>query len=285
MFEAFWQDLMRVPLLQAALLSGVLCSVACGVVGTYVVVRRISYIAGGIAHCVLGGIGFARYAAVTWGWSWLQPLYGALAAAVLAALVIGWVSLRARQREDTVISALYAVGMALGVIFIKLTPGYAMDAQAYLFGSILMVASEQLWLIVALDVLVVGLCWLLFNPLLAVCFDEEFARLRGIRVELLYILLLVVTALTVVVLASIVGIVLVIALLTLPVAVAGYFCRTLGMTMVVATGLCMLFTTGGLAISYAPDLPPGPTIIVVSGAAYLLATAGRRLIPAGLRGR
>lgn len=279
----FFSDVPRYPFLQHALAAGLLASVACGVVGTYVVVRRITYIAGGIAHCVLGGIGAARYFQVTRGWEWLDPLYGALAAAIAAALIIGLVSLRARQREDTVIGALWAIGMAAGVLFIYATPGYAVDLMGYLFGNILMVPREELWLIAALDAVVVLVGLLFYNQFLAVCYDEEFARLRGVPVELFYLLLLCLTAVTVVVLSKVVGIVLVIALLTLPVAIAGQFSRSLWQMMLLATLLSALITTGGMAISYGPDLPAGATMVVLAGAAYLLVAVFGRGAPALLR--
>jgi zinc transport system permease protein len=262
---------------QYALLAGVLASIACGIVGTYVVVRRITYIAGGISHCVLGGIGAALYFQRVHGWQWLSPLYGAIAAALAAAMIIGLVSLRAKQREDTVIGALWAIGMAVGVLFIAKTPGYSQDLMSYLFGNILMVSKSDLWLIAALDALVVALGLLFYNQFLAVCFDEEFARVRGMRVEFYYLLLLGLTALTVVLLVTVVGIVLVIALLTLPVAVAGYFARRLWQMMALAAFFSMFFTTAGLAISYHPDLPAGATVIVLAGAAYLLVVVGARI--------
>lgn len=270
--------------LQVALLTGLLASVACGMVGSYVVVRRITYLAGGIAHCVLGGLGAARYLAVVYGWSWLHPLIGAVVAALLAAVIIGYVTLRARQREDTVIGAVWAIGMALGVLFIARTPGYQVDLMSYLFGSILMVTSKELWLLVGLDVLVVAVGLVFYHPLLAVCFDEEFARLRGLQVELYYILLLCLTALTVVLLVSVVGIVMVIALLTLPVAVAGHFCKTLWQLMLVSALLSMILTTAGLALSYGPDLPAGATTILLAGLVYVLVMLAGRL-PRPRRGR
>jgi len=256
--------------LRYALLTGILASIATGVMGSYVVVRRISYLAGGIAHCVLGGMGAARYYQVTRGWQWLEPLYGALAAALLAALIIGWVSLRARQREDTVIGALWAIGMAVGLLFVSRTPGFNQELMNYLFGSILMVSQDELWLVVLLDVVAVGLGLLFYKQFLAVCFDEEFARLRGVSVEFYYVLLLALTAVTVVLLISVVGIVLVIALLTLPVAVAGRFTKTLWQMMIVATVLSMAFTTLGLAVSFDRDLPTGATTIVLAGGVYLV---------------
>ncbi len=274
--------------LRVALLAGILASVACGVVGSYVVVRRISYLAGGIAHCVLGGLGAAQYCKVVYGWKYWNPLYGwqelhplvgALAAALLAAIIIGVVSLRGRQREDTVIGALWALGMAAGVLFIYKTPGRPIDLMAYLFGSPLMVSRDDLWLLIALDGLAVGIGLLFYNQFLAVCFDEEFARLRGLRVDFFYILLLCLTALTVVLLVSVVGIVLVIALLTLPVAIASHFCRTLGRLMIVAAILSAVFTSSGLALSYGPDLPVGATTIVIASGAYVLVVIFARLLP------
>jgi len=263
---------------QYALLAGVLASVACGIVGTYVVVRRITYLAGGISHCVLGGLGAALYFQRVHGWHWLTPLVGAIIAALAAAMIIGLVSLRAKQREDTVIGALWAVGMAVGVLFIAKTPGYSQDLMSYLFGNILMVSPGDLWLMAALDALVVVLGLVFYNQFLAVCFDEEFARVRGMRVEFYYLLLLGLTALTVVLLVTVVGIILVIALLTLPVAVAGHFARRLWQMMALATVFSILFTTAGLAISYKPDLPAGATIIVLAGAVYLVVLVLSRLL-------
>jgi zinc transport system permease protein len=150
--------------------------------------------------------------------------------------------------------------------------------MSYLFGNILMVSQQDLWLIAALDALVVTLGLVFYNQFLAVCFDEEFARVRGMRVEFFYLLLLGLTALTVVLLVTVVGIVLVIALLTLPVAVAGHFARRLWQMMALAAVFSMLFTTAGLAISYQPDLPAGATVIVLAGAVYLVVVIGARLL-------
>ncbi len=271
----FLHALERNAFLQNALWCGLLASVACGVVGTYVVARRISYIAGAISHCVLGGIGAAVWLQAVAGWSWARPLGGALVAALLAALVIGWVSLRAKQREDTVIGALWAVGMAAGILFIARTPGYHEDLLAYLFGNILMVAPRDLWLTGALDAVVVGVGLLFYHQFQAVCFDGEFARLRGVRVELHYLLLLILTALTVVLLVMVVGIVLVIALLTLPAAVAGQFSRTLWQMMGLAVLFSALFTAGGLALSYGANLPSGAMIILLAGLVYFVVSLRR----------
>jgi zinc transport system permease protein len=259
--------------MQHALLAAVLVGAACGVVGTYVVVRRITFIADAIAHSVLGGIGAAVYLRKVYHWDFLDPLYGALVAGLLAAMIIGLVSLRAKQREDTVIGGIWAIGMAVGVLFIARTPGYNEDLVSYLFGNILMVSGHDLWLVAALDALVLGLGVLFYSQFLAVCFDEESARVRGIPVEFFYLLLLALTALTVVLLVTVVGVVLVIALLTLPVAVASYFSKNLWQMMAISILATMVFSTAGLALSYRTDLPTGATIVVLAGTVYLALTA------------
>ncbi len=274
---SFIEALQVYTFLQYALAAGILASVAAGVIGTYVVTRRISYIAGSIAHCVLGGMGAARYLSTVYGWQWITPLRGAIVAALLAAIIIGVVSLLAKQREDTVIGAVWAIGMAVGVLFIAKTPGYQQDLMGYLFGNILTVSANDLALIVLLDIIVVGVGLIFYNQLLAMSFDEEYARLRGIHVELYFLVLLCLTALTTVLLVSVVGIVLVIALLTLPAAIAGHFSKSLWQMMALAVVCSMLVTTGGLAISYAPDLPAGATIVLLAGGLYLLVAGATKL--------
>jgi zinc transport system permease protein len=219
---------------------------------------------------VLGGVGAARYVQKVHGVEWLDPLYGALAAALLSAGIIGWVSLKAREREDTLISAMWAVGMALGLFFISQTPGYGEDLMNYLFGSILLVGKGDLWLLAALDGAVLLVVLAYYNRLAAVCFDEEFARLRGVNVSFFYILLLCLVALSVVLLISVVGIVLVIALLAIPAAIAGKFAHRLWSIMGLASVLGVAFTTGGLALSYGPGLPTGATTILLAAGSYLV---------------
>ncbi len=269
----FLTDLQQYQFLQNALLTGILASVACGIIGTYIIVRRISYIADGIAHAVLGGMGAALYLNKVYHLDGIIPLHGALVAAVIAAVIIGFVSLRAKQREDTVISAIWAVGMAAGIIFISRTPGYNEDLMGYLFGNILMVSSSDLWMLVGLDTAIILVGLLFYNQFLAVCFDQEFARVRGLNVEFFYLLLLGLAALTVVVLATVVGIVMVIALLTLPIGIAALFSTTMWRMMIISAVLCGVFTTSGLVASYAPDYPAGATTIIIAGAAYLAVTS------------
>jgi zinc transport system permease protein len=265
----FFAALVEHEFLQRALIGGLLACIGCGVVGSYVVVQRISLLAGAIAHAVLGGMGVAWYFGG-------NPLAGALVAAIIAALIIGWVKLRFAEREDTAISAIWALGMAIGILFIASTPGYSVDLMGYLFGNLLMMSTSDLQLIVVLDMVILVLVGLFYRQFLAVCFDPEFARVRGLKVERFYLLLLVLVALTVVMLIQVVGLILVIALMTLPAAIAGRFTHSLAAMMGLAVLLGMAFTAGGLAISYAPDLPSGPVIIVLAGLAYLLAALARR---------
>ncbi|MBN1797365.1 MAG: metal ABC transporter permease [Spirochaetales bacterium] len=257
------------PLINNAFIAGILSSVCFGIIGSFVVVKRISAIAGSMAHSSLGGIGFALFLHYNIAILWFTPLIGALISAVVSALIIGLVNLYASQREDTVIGAVWAIGMAIGLIFIFHTKKYK-DAMSYLFGDILFISGENLLIIVMLDVIVIAVCLLFYNKFLAVSFDQEFAKLRGVRVEFFYILLLLLTALTIVLMATIVGILLVIALLTLPAAIAGLFSKKLWQMMLISAFLCLVFTVTGLLLSYAYDLPPGAAITLCAGGAYVL---------------
>lgn len=269
--DGFFTSLTQHGFLQIALLAALLASIGCGVMGTYVVVKRIAFIAGGIAHSVLGGMG----AAVYFGF---EPLHGALPAAIAAALLIGWVRLNFRAQEDTLISALWAIGMAIGILFIAKAPGYQADLMSYLFGNILLVPEESLWFMVALDVLLLLIVGAYHQQFLAVVFDEEFARLRGLPVGFFYLLLLVLVAITVVLLIQVVGLILVLALLTLPAAMAGHYVHSLGRMMVIATLLGALLSIAGLAVSYGPDLPAGPTIILLTGVAYVFSAITAKIL-------
>ncbi len=268
--STFIKDLIELPFLQNAILAGILCSIGSGIVGTYVVLRRITYIAAAISHCVLGGLGAAKYISVVYNLPWLKPVYGAIVAALLSALVIGLVSLKAKEREDSIISALWAVGMSMGVLFIYKTPGYNEDLMNYLFGNILMVSSEELYLIAGLDVITIILTAAFYKQTVAVCFDEEYARTRGVNVEFYYLLMLCMTALTVVLTVNVVGIIMVIALLTLPVAIASRIFNRVWKIMIGATVLGIIFTSTGLMVSYEPNLPSGAVTIVIAGVVYLI---------------
>lgn len=268
------------PFLLYAMIAGVLSSIPFGIIGTYVVVRRISYIAGAISHCILGGIGVGLYLQNGLGVSWFGPLHGAIVVALLAAVILSLVSMFGGQREDSVIGALWAAGMGIGLLFLAKTPGYT-DPMSYLFGNILLISRSDIFFVLALDILVLSVVAVFYNVFLAVCFDDEFAGLRGVSTHWFYLLLLCLTALTIVLLVRIVGIVMVIALLTLPAAIAGNFAANVRQMMILATLFCSLFIIFGLAASYSLDLPSGPVIIVIAAAGYLMVAVGGKL--SGLR--
>ena len=258
-----------IPFLRNALLAGIFSSAAFGVIGSFIVVRKITYIAGAISHSVLGGIGFALFCRYRFGWEWFDPLMGAFAAALIAALIIASVRNSPRGREDTIIGSIWAVGMALGLLFMAAAPGFV-DPMGYLFGNILIVSGDELKMILFLDALVVIGGIVFFSKLQAVSFDQEYSMVRGLNPRFYHCLLLIMTALTVVLMTTIVGIVMVIALLTLPAAVSNLFFDRLIPMMFLAGALTMFFTFTGITLSYITDLPSGPMIIVLSGAVYLL---------------
>ena len=261
--------------MQRAVLVGVMASLACAVIGTYVVVKRVTYISGGISHALLGGIGIALFMGA-------NPLLGAMVAALVSAAVIGMVSLRAGQHEDTTIGALWAVGMALGVVFMYKTPGYQQDLMSYLFGDILLITRADAWLLAGLDAAILAIVLVFYKQFQALCFDEEFTLVQGVRVDVFYLLLLALTALTVVVMVQVVGIILVIALLTLPAATAGHYAGSLRQMMLLALVVGVFCMLAGLAASYAYNLPSGATIVLISGAIYLLSTIFSHLLLRGL---
>lgn len=267
----FFSALLQYEFLRNAAMAAFLASVGCGVMGSYVVIKRIGYMAGGIAHSALGGLGVAYFFG-------LDPIMGALPAAWIAAIIIGLVKLYWNEHEDTLISALWAVGMAVGILFVAKTPGYNADLMSYLFGNVLMVSRGDLLTMLGLDLVVLVMVVLFHKQLLAISFDEEFAALRGIPVAGFYILLLIMVATTVVVLIQVVGLILVLALLVLPAAISRQYTNSLLPMMSVAILLGLIFTLGGLAISYQPDLPAGATMVLLAGIAYLLATVFTDLV-------
>ncbi|MDR3625062.1 MAG: metal ABC transporter permease [Chlamydiales bacterium] len=266
---AFIQAFLTNPILQTALLAGIVASVASGIVGSYVVVKRIVFISGSIAHSVLGGMGLCLWLKRTQGIEYATPILGALIAAVVSALIIGWIHLKYRQREDSVIATLWAVGMAVGVIFISQTPGFNVELMSFLLGNILWVSHSDIWMLCSLDIVVLGIVLLLHKRFLAICFDEEQAYLQGIPVHTLYLLLLALIAVSVVLLIQVVGIILAIAMLTLPATIAGLFTKRLSLIMVFAIIISAAFCIFGTMLSYNLDWPAGATIALVAGCAYL----------------
>ncbi|MEG3436093.1 metal ABC transporter permease [Pannus brasiliensis CCIBt3594] len=258
MLEALQFDFMR-----NAILAGILVSIACGIVGTLVVVNRTVFISGGIAHAAYGGIGLGYFFR-------FDPVLGAIAFSVFSALAMGILQRRSRERADTTIGVLWALGMAIGIIFLDLTPGYKADVMSYLFGSILTVPASTLWLMLAIDISIIILVTVFYKELLAISFDETFATIRDLPVEAIYLGFMGITALTIVLVMQVVGLILVIALLTIPAAISGQFARDIKPMMVLAGALGIVFTLVGLTLSYLFNLTSGATIILVAGAVYLL---------------
>jgi len=263
-------EALQYQFMQNALLAGLLASVACGIIGVYVVVKRIVFISGGIAHASFGGIGLGYLVGIS-------PVLGATFFALASALGMGWVTRKTKLPEDTAIGILWAIGMALGIVFIGLAPGYAPDLFSYLFGNILTVPFSDLILMLILDAIIVSIVSALYKEFLMVSFDEEFGTVVGMPVGALYLLLLCLIALTVVVLIRVVGIILVIALLTIPAALAKQFTHNLKKMMLLAILFGAIFTLGGLWLSYALDIASGATIILLGGTVFMTVTGITRL--------
>ena len=269
-------DALALPFFQRVLLAGLLASLACGVIGSLVVAKRISSISGGISHAAFGGVGLGYLLG-------FDPTLGAALFGILAGIVIGLAYRRARSGLDTLISMVWAVGMALGILFVALTPGYAPDLTSYLFGSLLLVPWKYVAWIAVVDVLVLGGVALLFKELQAISFDEEFAEVIGLPVEAIFLGLLALTSLSVVVLMRVVGVILAIALLTIPAATSRQWTRSLPPMMAGATALCAACTLGGLLLSYgladatSISAPPGPLIVLLAAAFFAISSGVRRL--------
>jgi zinc transport system permease protein len=265
MIEALQLEFMR-----NALAAGILVSVVCGVIGTLVVVNRIVFLAGGIAHAAYGGIGLAFFM----GWPYMV---GTTGFSLAAAGAMAAITLKAKHRADAMVGVIWAVGMAAGVVLLDLTPGYHVDLMSYLFGSILAVPASDLWQMGGVGALVILIVTWYYNDFLAMSYDDEFARLRNVPVTFLYCLLLGMIAVTVVMIIRVVGLILVIALLTIPPFIAEKFTRSLRTMMVASSILSCLFTLSGLWLSYLLNLTSGATIILVAAAGFILSHLGGRL--------
>ena len=267
---SFAQALIQNPFLLLAIFAGVAASLASGVIGSFVVVKRIVSISGSIAHSVLGGMGLCVFLKGHFNLPHLLALHGALGAGLLSALLIGWIHLKYKEREDTIIALIWATGMSLGVIFLALTPGYNVELLNFLFGNILWVSIQDIALLIGLDVVILSIVALCYRRFLAICFDEQQAQLQGVNVHFFYLLLLCLVAVSVVLLIQVVGAILVIAMLAIPAAIASSFTVRLSSLMFLTTLLGILFNFIGIYVSYECNWPPGATIALVAAVAYAL---------------
>lgn len=254
-----------------ALLAGVLVSIACGIIGTLVVLNRIVFISGGVAHAAYGGVGIAYFLGA-------DPVLGAVGFSLLSSLAMGLVHRKEGQRADTIIGVMWAIGMAIGIIFLSLSPGYKADLMSYLFGSILAVSTMDLWLMAGIALLSLVFMLLFYWKLLALSFDQTFATVRNVPVGPLYLAMITLIGLTVVIAMRVVGLIMVIALLTIPPAIANLYLKDMRAIMALSAALSMLFCTVGLIISYVLNFPSGAVIILVAGLAYVLAALIRSLL-------
>lgn len=256
-------EVLQYEFMRNAFLTAILASIACGIIGVYVVVKKIASLSGGITHASFGGVGLGYFLGI-------NPLYGLIPFSLFSAMVMGLVSRRSKVSEDTATSILWSLGMALGIIFISLTPGYAPDLMTYLFGNILTVSTSDLYIMVALNVLIVAIVYVFYKEFMAICFDEEFASVIGVSVERMYLLLLCLIALTIVLLIKVVGIILIIALLTMPASLSAHYTHNLRNMMYLSIFFGALFSIMGLILSYTLDIPSGATIILVMSAVYII---------------
>jgi len=266
MLEALHFEFMR-----NALLAGLCASAICGVIGSLIVINRLVFLSGGIAHSAYGGIGLAFFLG-------LPFMAGAFVFSFLSAMVMAAVSTRSKQRADTIIGVMWAVGMAVGILLIDLTPGYNVDLMSYLFGSILSVPRSDLVIMTIAGGIIMVLVFYFFDDLLVMSYDEEFARVRGVPVRRLYYMLIGIVAITVVMMVQVVGLILVIALLTIPPYIAEKYTKSLIQMMLFSCALGMIFTSGGLWISYRFDLTSGAAIIFLAGLAFFLSLLVDRFI-------
>jgi zinc transport system permease protein len=250
-------DILQYDFIQNAILAGILVSFISGIIGTLIVVNRMVFLAGGIAHASYGGIGIAVYFG-------LPMFLSASIFSVVSALLIAFVTLKKKDNIDIFIGLIWAIGMAIGIMLVDLSSGYSSDFMSYLFGSLLAVSRSDLIYMGVLLVLIVGFMILFYRQILAVSYDTQFAQLRGINTKLFYTLILIMSALTIVISIKVVGLILVIALLTIPIYIAQSISNSLSSMMIYSGLLSSFFTLVGLFFSYNFDLASGATIILVS---------------------
>lgn len=256
-------EILSLNFVQNALIAGFLVSIAAGVIGSLVVINKMSFAAGGVAHGAYAGVGVAFFAG-------FAPFLGALASAVILGLIIAYFSFEKSERFDSLIGAIWAFGMALGIVFSELSEGYTSDLMSYLFGSILAVGSGDLLIMGGFDVIFVLFAILFYSRLCAFSFDREFASLRGVNVKALYYALSVLISLCVVMSIQVVGLVLVIALLTIAPSIAERFSRTLAQMMIFSALFAFGFCVLGLVMAFYLNLSSGASIIIIASLAFFI---------------
>ncbi|WP_419763648.1 MAG: metal ABC transporter permease [Arcobacter sp.] len=249
--------------IQNALIAGILVSIITGIIGSLIVVNKMVFLSGGIAHSAYGGIGIA----VFFG---LPMLLSTSLFCIFITIIIALVSYKRRENLDIIIALTWAVGMSFGIMLVDLTPGYQSDLMSYLFGSLLAVTYEDIYFMAILLIIILIIVFTFYRDILAVSYDSEYAKLRGIKTKIFYTLILILSSLTIVISIKIVGLILVIALLTIPIYIANFFANKLSTMMTLSSILSMLFTILGLYISYTFDLSSGPSIIMISSLVLLL---------------
>jgi len=257
-------DLLQYDFFLNAWMASILTSISCGIIGTYIVTRRIVFISGGITHTSFGGIGLGYFLGI-------NPLIGAMIFSLLAALGIEYLSGKAKIRNDSAIAILWSFGMAVGIIFIYLTPGYAPNLMSYLFGSILTVTSTEIYLILSLCLFLVIFFILFLNTIIFIAFDQEFARTRKLPVDFFNYFMMALIAVTIVMSIKVAGIILIISLLTIPQAISNLFVKDFRRIILFSILTGILASTGGLIASYYFNVPSGATIIFTLVLFYLFA--------------
>ena len=263
-------EILQYEFMRNALLAAILVSIACGIVGTFVVVKKIVFISGGITHAAFGGIGLGYFLGI-------NPILTAIPFSLLSAISIGVISKRTKISEDSAIGILWAVGMAIGILFIGLTPGYAPDLFSYLFGSILTVPFSDIIIMIVLDIIIIVTVLFLYKEFQALSFDEEFSEITGVPTRALYLLLLCLVALSIIVLIRVVGVILVIALFTIPTTIARQFTNKLKKLIIYSILSATILTVAGLWFSYFFDLPSGAVIVLVLAFAFFVSALIKRL--------
>lgn len=258
------EQILQYQFLSNAIIASVLTAIACGIIGTYIVSKRIVFIAGGITHASFGGIGIGFFLGI-------NPIFSALVFAVLVALGIQYFSKSTNLREDSVIATLWAFGMALGILFVYITPGYTPNLMSYLFGNILTVSKIDIYLMLSVVIISILFFVFFYRSILYISFDEDFARTKTRKVSLFNYILISLTALIIVVNIRVVGIILVLSLISIPQNIANLYFHRFGDIIFASIGINLVATLGGLYISYEYNIPSGATIIILLVVLFILA--------------